>query len=169
MRRRRRRWIAAGLLVGALTSGACLGGGASETSPAATAGATAAVIATAAPVPAESNELITGAGWECVPGARVADGKLFIAPGASTGSSALNDSRLRLETREDVAISITVEADIAPGFAGLQFWNSLPPPGDAARWYSTAAKLVLGLTGGRVQADVYDGTSATPAFRYFGR
>jgi endo-1,4-beta-xylanase len=96
----------------------------------------------------------------------VADGKLVIAPGATTGSSALNDYRLRLETREDVAIAITVEADTAPGFAGLQFWNSLPPPGDAARWYSTAAKLVLGLTGGRVQADVYDGTAATPAFRY---
>src|SRR6266545_2752031 len=130
MPRRRWRWITGALAASALISSACIGG-APETSPTATAGTTAAVIATAAPPPAESNELITGAGWECVPGARVADGKLVIAPGASTGSATLNDFRLRLQTREDVAISITLEADSGPGFAGLQFWNSLPPPGDA--------------------------------------
>ena len=98
----------------------------------------------------------------------MADGKLVIA-GGTTGLSLLNDYALRLQTREDVAISITVEADTTPGFGGIQFWNSLPPPEDAARWYGTAAKLVLGLSGGdRVQVQVYDGTGATPAFRYNG-
>lgn len=127
------------------------------------------MVATTAPAPVESNELITGAGWECLPGARVAADKLIIVSGPN-GLSTLNDYRLRLATRDDVAISMTVETDTAPGFAGLQFWNSLPLPGDAANWNSTAAKLVLGLTGdGRVQAQIYDGTSATPAFQYNGR
>jgi endo-1,4-beta-xylanase len=170
MPRRRLRWVAAALLLSALTSSACLGS-APEANP--DAGATAArppAASAAAPAPAESNELITGAGWECLPlpGARVAGGKLIIAAGAQ-GLTTLNDYRLRLETREDVAISITVEADTAPGFAGLTFWNSLPPPGEGAHWYSTAAKLVLGLAAGRVRISVYDGTGATPAFQYDGR
>jgi endo-1,4-beta-xylanase len=167
MPRRRASWITAVLAASVLTSSACIGGGGPEAGPAATAGATAAVIGTAAPPPAESNELITGAGWECLTGERVAGGKLIIAASGAF-LSILNDQRLRLETREDVAISITVESDTAPGIAGLQFWNTLPPPGDSARWYSTAAKLVLGLQGGRVQAQVYDGTGATPAFTYNG-
>lgn len=103
-----------------------------------------------------------------MPGARVADGKLVIAAGA-TGLSTLNDYRLRLETREDVTISITVEADAASGFAGLQFWNSLPLLGKATEFYNTAAKLVIGLAGDRVQAQVFDGTGATPTFQYNAR
>lgn len=97
------------------------------------------------------------------------DGKLVIAAGTASGASTLNDYRLRLETREDVTISITVEADTAPGFAGIQFWNSLPPPGGAANWYRTAARLLLGLSGGRVYVAVFDGTGATLAFQYSGR
>ena len=127
-----------------------------------------AAIATAAPASADTNDLITDAGWECLPGARVADGKLVVAGGA-TGLFKLNDYRLRLQTREDVTISITVEANTGPGVAGLTFWNSLNAPGDAANWYSTAAKLVLGLNGGRVHLAVFDGTGATPAFTYSGR
>ena len=103
-----------------------------------------------------------------MPGARVDGGKLILAAGTQ-GLNTLNDYRVRLQTREDVAISITVEADTAPGFAGIQFWNSLPPAGGAARWYSTAAKLVLGLAGDRVQVQVYDGTAATYAYQYNAR
>ena len=81
----------------------------------------------------------------------------------------LNDNRLRLQTGEDVTVSLTVEADTAPGVAGIAFWNSLPAPGDSSQWYQAAAKLVLGLNGGRVYAAVYDGTGTTPAFVYNGR
>jgi endo-1,4-beta-xylanase len=173
MPRCRLRWLAIALAASALAAGACVGS-APATAPGASADAgrspvaSAAVIATAASAPAEANELITGAGWECIPGARVAGGKLIIAASA-TSLGALNDHRLRLQTREDVAISITVEADTGPGFAGMTFWNSQPPPGDAANWYSTAAKLVLGLQSGRVRIWVYDGTGATPAYQYDGR
>jgi endo-1,4-beta-xylanase len=111
--------------------------------------------------------LITGAGWECNPAARVADGKLVVRSGGAF-VTVLNDNRLRLQTREDVSIEVTVEADAAPGFAGLQFWSSLPPPADVPRWFSTAAKLTLGLSSGRVQINVYDGTGATPAFTFNG-
>ncbi len=169
------RWIAPAVAASALILTACIGGtpeagpdaSASAVGPAA---ASPAAIATAAPAPAESNELITDAGWECqpLPGARVAGGKLIIAAGPA-GLTTMNAYRLRLQSREDVAISITVEADTGPGFAGLAFWNSLPPPGDAANWYVTAARLVVGLAGGRVRIGVYDGTRATPAFQYDGR
>jgi hypothetical protein len=165
------RWITAVLFASALTSSACLGSAPEPSADAARPpAASAAVVATTAPQPAESNELITGGGWEClpVPGARVAGGKLILVGGA-TGLQTLNDYRLRLQTREDVAISITVEADTAPGFAGLTFWNSLPPPRDSLNWYLTAARLVVGLAGGRVRISVYDGTGATPAFQYEGR
>jgi endo-1,4-beta-xylanase len=175
MPRRRLRWLAIALAASALILSACVGSapdagtGASEPAGGLPA-ASAALSPATAPTPAESNELITAAGWECLPlpGARVAGGKLILAAGAA-GLTTLNDYRLRLETREDVAISITVEADTAPGIAGLQFWNSLPPPGEGTRWFTTAAKLVLGLAGGRVRISVWDGTGATPAYQYDGR
>jgi endo-1,4-beta-xylanase len=167
---RRGRWWIAALAASALTLTSCIGG-APEASPSAGAdagrppAASAGTIASVAPTPAESNELITAAGWECLPGARVAGGKLFIGPGTTT---TLNDTRVRLETREDVAISITMEGDAAPGIAGIVFWNSQPPPGASAQWYSTAARLVLGISAGRVQISVLDGTGPTPAFQYNG-
>jgi len=113
---------------------------------------------------AGSNDLITSAGWECVQGARVADGTLTIQGGAAP-SAFLNDYALRLETRPDVTVSLTLEASNEPGFTGLNFWNSLPPAADAASWYATARKVSVGLQNGRAALRVYDGTSATPSFQ----
>jgi endo-1,4-beta-xylanase len=121
-----------------------------------------------APIAGDGTDLITEGGWECLPRTRVDDGKLVI-DGRESGLSRLNDYRLRLETGPDVAISLTVEAETPTGLAGLSFWNSLPPPGDATNWYSTAAKLVLGRAGDRVQFQVFDGTGTRPAFQYNGR
>ncbi|MEK7217234.1 MAG: endo-1,4-beta-xylanase [Chloroflexota bacterium] len=118
--------------------------------------------------PDSSNDLITGGGWECLPGVRVTDGKVFI-PSSATNLMRLNDYALRLQTREDVTISITVEADTAVGMAGVTLWNTLPPPGDAARWYRMAARLVLGLNSGRPYLAVFDGVGAEAAFQYTGR
>ena len=126
------------------------------------------VVATAPAQPTAAPDLITGAGWECLPRTRVADGKVVMA-GGPTGLSTLNDYTLRLQTGEDVAISITAEVDTAPGLAGIQFRNSLPPPGDTTKYYATAAKLFLGFSGGRVYAAVYEGISTKPAFQYTGR
>ena len=111
-----------------------------------------------------SNDLITNAGWECVQGARVADGKLTIKGGAASAAY-LNDYALRLETGRDVTISLTLESSGEPGFAGLNFWNSLPATGDAANWFSTAPKVSVGLQNGRVALRVYDGTSTSPTFQ----
>lgn len=158
-------WMVVSTLVVACTSPAT--SAPTTSAPATSAPPTATAILPTA-TPAESNELIVGAGWECLAGARVADGKLVIASSA-TGLSTLNDYALRLETREDVAISITVEADTTPGFAGINFWNSLPRTYDSFHWYQTAAKLVLGLSGGRVYVAVFDGTAPTPAFQYSSR
>jgi endo-1,4-beta-xylanase len=113
-----------------------------------------------------SNELITNAGWECVPGARVVDGNLVIT--FAEGIGGLNDSVLRLQTGRDVAISVTVETELGPGFAGLNFWNSQPPPGDSSSWYRTAARLSLGISGRRPYTAIFDGTGSTPAFLYTG-
>ncbi len=113
----------------------------------------------------ESTELITNAGWECVPGARVVDGTLIVNSGVASFAT-LNDNTIRLETGPEVTIALTLEATSDPGFVGLNFWNSLPPSGDAANWYSTAAKVSLGLQGGRPAIRVFDGTSNMPAFQF---
>ena len=116
--------------------------------------------------PAVSNDLITDAGGECFPGARVADGKVVIAAD-TTGLSTVNDYRLRLVTGEDVTISVTLEANATIGFAGVQFFNSRSPPKDDVRWASTAPRLVLSLAGNRVQVEVRDSVGK-PAFEYNG-
>ena len=128
--------------------------------------AVAVLPAAQAPPHAASNELITNAGWECVPGARIDDGKLVIS--SAEGFAPLNDAAVRLQTGRDVTISVTVEADPSPGFAGLRFWNSQPGPGDASGWYNTAPRIQLGLAGRRVYATIHDGTGSTPAFVYTG-
>jgi endo-1,4-beta-xylanase len=113
-----------------------------------------------------TNELITNAGWECVQGARVVDGKLVIP--FAEGAGGLNDSTLRLQTGRDVAISVTVETELGPGFAGLNFWNSQPPPGDSSTWYRNAARLLLGISGRRPYVAMFDGMGSVPAFLYTG-
>jgi hypothetical protein len=113
-----------------------------------------------------SNELIANGGWECVPGARVVDGKLVIT--FVEGVGGLNDRVLRLQTGRDVAISVAVETELGPGFAGLNFWNSQPPPGDSSSWYRNAARLSLGISGRRPYAAIFNGTGSTPAFLYTG-
>jgi hypothetical protein len=130
-------------------------------------GALACAAHTAAQVSPQtvSNELITNAGWECVQGARVADGKLVIT--SAEGFAPLNESALRLQTGRDVAISVTVETELGPGFAGLNFWNSQPKPGDPV-WWQTAAKLSPGIAARRPHVIIFDGTGSTPAFQFTG-
>lgn len=114
-----------------------------------------------------SNELITDAGWQCVQGSQVVDGKLVVKGGAAPYTT-LNDYAVRIETGPDITIALTLETSREPGFGGLNFWNSLPPVGGATEWYSTAAKISLGLRDGRPSLSVYDGTSSMPAFQYMG-
>jgi endo-1,4-beta-xylanase len=103
-----------------------------------------------------------------VQGARVTDGTLVLTGGAA-GFTTLNDYALRLETTRTVTVSLTLESKSDPGFVGLNLWNSLPPAGDATNWYSTAAKVSIGLMAGRPSLRVYDGTSNMPAYQVAAR
>src|SRR6185369_17995835 len=104
-----------------------------------------------------AGELINNAGWECVQGAKVADGTLVLR-GGTAGFSTVNDNEIRLETGAGVTVALTLQANASEqGFAGLSFWNELPPPGDAANWYATAAKVQIGIQGGRASLRVFDG------------
>jgi hypothetical protein len=125
-------------------------------------------IALAAPqIPTQtgSNELIDNAGWECVQGARIVDGKLIIA--STEGFAPINDSVLRLQTGKGVIVSVTVETEMSPGFAGLNFWNSQPKPGNPV-WWQTAAILSLGIAAKRPHVAFFDGTDSKPAFQFTG-
>lgn len=111
-----------------------------------------------------ANALIANAGWECVPNATLNGDTLAVTGGASA-STTVNDNAIRLETRPSVAFTLTLEATGA-GFSGIYLWQSVPPPGDAANWYATSARVAVGLQGGRPALRVYDGRSNTPAFQF---
>ena len=134
--------------------------------PPATAPAAAPVVGASNLIDA-TNLLAPGAGWECVSGARVADGKVVIEadPAPQEATVFINDYRIRLQPREDIRLSLTLEADARPGLAGIKVWNSLPPPQEAHIWYPNSPQLALGVSGGRAYMALHDGSGPKPVFQ----
>ena len=114
------------------------------------------------------DNLVEGGGWDCLPGGSLADGKAVIQ--ADTGGAfqvSVNDYRFQLKTSGDFSIAATIETS-TNDYAGLRFWNSLPPPPQQPQiteWYTSSPQLTVALVNGQVSLTILDGTSPNPAFQ----